>query len=89
VGADELNHAEPQWVTRMGLQEHIRETYGIDMSRKRICTLAGVWDLDWGAIKQASAPLSVCFCGRSTSYSWLAKNAPKTLTNDVESALNQ
>ena len=56
MGADELNQeAEPQWVTRMWLQEHVCEIYGIDMSRKRICTLAGVWDLDWGAIKMTPA----------------------------------
>ena len=56
MGADELNQeAEPQRVTQMGLQEHICEIYGINMSRQRICTLAGVWDLDWGAIKMTPA----------------------------------
>ena len=63
---DELNHdAGPQWVTRMGLQQHIRETYDIVISCKRICKPAGVWDLDWGAKsrrrQQASAPPSACF----------------------------
>ena len=38
---DELNHeAGPQWVTLLGLQRHIFDTYGIQMSRQRICKLA-------------------------------------------------
>lgn len=75
---DELNHdAGPQWVTRMGLQQHIRETYDNVMARKRICKLAGVWDLDWGAIKKT--PAGKCspecmLCGRSMSYRWLGES---------------
>ena len=53
---DELNHeAGPQWVTLLGLQRHIFNTYGIQMSRQRICKLASSWGLDWGVVKKTPA----------------------------------